>query len=622
MSLKISQYATSVSALASGDLMDVSKLISTSPDVYSSDKLNYSVLLTEIIADGSILTGSGTTNYISKFSSSGTLANSLLRDDGSNLSINNVIDASYKLYINSDKLVGLGVVNNAVSGGNNFGISGSATNANTGSNIGMFGNALLSSAGTNLGVRGMAASQTVTVSTSIVAAGSNVGGFFQGNASSGVAYGLVATADATSNQASATFTGAYIRAQNAGTKYSLRLVDDTEGAGKFLKSVTSIGQANWAALAISDITASLGTALQVVRVNAGATALEYATFSASNLGNANLTADAAERNYTLFGNTSSDKLIFQNLAGSDILTLYGDNSIDFGSTANGIKANFYLKSGPDTFNIYGDNDTLAHLFYGNYNSTTNAHYWQKRSNGADTLHLYNYDDGQYLEMTGDNTNIFSMRGRSVNHGMTIETLAGYGGLYSFTIKGYKSDNSLSMFLRGNDSGGFYAFGAASTETTNRVEIYGATLIKGSGSTSATTTALFQNSSSVACLTITDDKVSTFGGRVISISAPIQLNTASSATPTPNADADGQFNLTALAANATFGAPTGTPTGGQKLMLRIKDNGTARTLAYNAIYRAIGITLPTTTVISKTLYIACIYNAADTKWDAIATAQEA
>jgi hypothetical protein len=57
-----------------------------------------------------------------------------------------------------------------------------------------------------------------------------------------------------------------------------------------------------------------------------------------NLGNANLTADAAERSYTLFGNTASDKLIFQNLAGSDILTIFGDNSIDFGSTANGIKA--------------------------------------------------------------------------------------------------------------------------------------------------------------------------------------------------------------------------------------------------------------------------------------------
>ena len=51
MSERISEYTTSVTALASGDLMDVSKLISTSPDVYQSQKLNYSVLLTELNAD-------------------------------------------------------------------------------------------------------------------------------------------------------------------------------------------------------------------------------------------------------------------------------------------------------------------------------------------------------------------------------------------------------------------------------------------------------------------------------------------------------------------------------------------------------------------------------------------
>ena len=54
MSERISEYITSVTALASGDLMDVSKLISTSPDVYQSQKLNYSVLLTELNADLSI----------------------------------------------------------------------------------------------------------------------------------------------------------------------------------------------------------------------------------------------------------------------------------------------------------------------------------------------------------------------------------------------------------------------------------------------------------------------------------------------------------------------------------------------------------------------------------------
>jgi hypothetical protein len=99
-------------------------------------------------------------------------------------------------------------------------------------------------------------------------------------------------------------------------------------------------------------------------------------------------------------------------------------------------------------------------------------------------------------------------------------------------------------------------------------------------------------------------------------------TTSSSTPTPDADAHDQYNVTALAANATFGAPTGTPTDGQRLTIRIKDNGTARTLAFNAIYRAVGLTLPTTTVISKTLYIACVYNAADSKHDIVAVAQEA
>lgn len=99
-------------------------------------------------------------------------------------------------------------------------------------------------------------------------------------------------------------------------------------------------------------------------------------------------------------------------------------------------------------------------------------------------------------------------------------------------------------------------------------------------------------------------------------------TASSSTPTPDADAHDIYTVTALAAGATFGAPTGTPTDGQVLIIRVKDNGTARTLAFNTIYRAIGITLPTTTVISKTIYLACIYNSADTKWDVVGYQLEA
>jgi len=99
-------------------------------------------------------------------------------------------------------------------------------------------------------------------------------------------------------------------------------------------------------------------------------------------------------------------------------------------------------------------------------------------------------------------------------------------------------------------------------------------------------------------------------------------TASSATPTPDADANDQYNVTALAEAATFGAPSGTPVNGQKLIIRIKDNATARALSYNAIYRALGVTLPTTTVISKTIYLGMIYNEAASKWDVLAVGQEA
>ena len=97
---------------------------------------------------------------------------------------------------------------------------------------------------------------------------------------------------------------------------------------------------------------------------------------------------------------------------------------------------------------------------------------------------------------------------------------------------------------------------------------------------------------------------------------------SSATPTPNIANGDIYTITALAADATFGSPTGTPTQGQKLMIRIKDNGTARTLAWNAIYRVIGVTLPATTVASKTHYIGAIYNSTDSKWDILAVGEEA
>jgi hypothetical protein len=91
---------------------------------------------------------------------------------------------------------------------------------------------------------------------------------------------------------------------------------------------------------------------------------------------------------------------------------------------------------------------------------------------------------------------------------------------------------------------------------------------------------------------------------------------SSATPSPDASTQDVFTVTALAANATFASP-GAGAEGQGLIIRIKDNGTARSLSWNAIYR-FSTDLPTlsTTFTSKTVYIAFIYNATDSKWDCV------
>jgi hypothetical protein len=98
----------------------------------------------------------------------------------------------------------------------------------------------------------------------------------------------------------------------------------------------------------------------------------------------------------------------------------------------------------------------------------------------------------------------------------------------------------------------------------------------------------------------------------------RVNTiTSSSAPTPNCATTDLFTVTALAANATFAAPTGTPADGQSLMFRVKDNGTPRTFAYNSIYRAgSNLAFPSTTIANKTMYIGWIFNGVDSKWDLV------
>jgi hypothetical protein len=112
-------------------------------------------------------------------------------------------------------------------------------------------------------------------------------------------------------------------------------------------------------------------------------------------------------------------------------------------------------------------------------------------------------------------------------------------------------------------------------------------------------------------------------------SPLQANftnprvqsVVSSASVTPTATND-EVVITALATGLTLINPSGSVVQGQSIMIRIKDNGTPQTIAYDTQYRAIGVTLPTTTTANKTLYIGMIYNQTDTKWDVLGINQEA
>jgi hypothetical protein len=118
-----------------------------------------------------------------------------------------------------------------------------------------------------------------------------------------------------------------------------------------------------------------------------------------------------------------------------------------------------------------------------------------------------------------------------------------------------------------------------------------------------------------------DNTMTFTNKRIT---PRVTSEASSATPTINTDNSDAHSITALAADITSFTTnlSGTPTNFQKLIIRIKDNGTARTIAWGASFESKGVVLPTTTVISKVLTVGFIYDTVTSKWGCVASSQEA
>lgn len=116
-------------------------------------------------------------------------------------------------------------------------------------------------------------------------------------------------------------------------------------------------------------------------------------------------------------------------------------------------------------------------------------------------------------------------------------------------------------------------------------------------------------------------VKTFSGGTFTY--PRITTITSSATPTINTDNCDAVTITALALAITSMTTnlSGTPVNFQRLIIRMKDDGTGRAITWGASFEAKGVALPTTTTSSKVTTTTFLYDTVSLKWGCIASVTE-
>jgi hypothetical protein len=206
--------------------------------------------------------------------------------------------------------------------------------------------------------------------------------------------------------------------------------------------------------------------------------------------------------------------------------------------------------------------------------------------------------------------------------ITSSALTGLATESYVTSRGYITGLSWNQLTDKPNLAGTYTFNVAADDSTMR-EISSEETVKFVGSGGITTASDTEGN-----ITITATSTPTITGGSITgtrINPRAVAAGATSGTLTPNGDTTDVFNAFGLTGTITVNTPSGTPVDGQRLMLRFEDNGSGRNITWttsSGAYRAVGTTLPTTTVASKVTYVGCVYNSTDIFWDAIAVATQA
>lgn len=232
----------------------------------------------------------------------------------------------------------------------------------------------------------------------------------------------------------------------------------------------------------------------------------------------------------------------------------------------------------------------------------------------------------------DVTGLGTMSTQNANNvNITGGSITGVSGLGTVTsVGGTGTVNGISLSGTVTTSGNL-TLGGTLSGVSLATQVTGTLPVANGGTGATTLTGLVLGNGTSAMTTVTAPSGTVVGTTDTQTLTNKRVNPravaagATSGTITPNGDTTDVFNAFGLTGAITVATPSGTPVDGQRLMLRFEDNGTGRGITWtgtSGAYRAVGVTLPTTTVASKVTYVGCVYNSTDIFWDAIAVATQA
>jgi hypothetical protein len=338
---------------------------------------------------------------------------------------------------------------------------------------------------------------------------------------------------------------------------------------------------------------------------------------------------------------ATDLLEISELSGTGYITksITGQEIINAGGGGGSQNLQQVTDEGNTTNNVIFVTDAIDNTSFISENiintqNDTNSSYVYLNNNG--TIGISNGTNESQLKNTNvTNPSVILEFPDKATGSYTIATTADIPSVSGFVpYTGATANVNLGTFHLDAGKGTFNHNGSTDTLTTNHTSGSGIGLSitksganeglkvnKTSGSGNAATIIGTLEATTLVKTGGTSSQYLMADGSVSTSMIPRVQTVTSSATVTATSTNDIVI-ITAQAVGLTLANPTGAFTEGQSLIIRIKDNGTARTIGYGANFRAIGVIAPTTTVANKTTYIGCIYNSTDTKFDIVGTCTEA